>query len=229
MEKERMQVARAILYLIILLGIIPTALIASNFVFSTDHSPDEYSPLTYFQHPATPAVFALLFILGSGLAVYLSKKLYVVLLLPLLYLAIVPLMPTQTKQDQPNGPFTFYGQTEPGKGFKSYSKDRGLRIEVEFPEAVKQKIIASGKRPIILTTLSGEWSWTVTGTNALYPLRKNKVKQDWSSGFVLYLRSTDHKHSFGHGTTTKQTHSKIISWPKKHGWFISYAVILSEE
>lgn len=229
MDNQRKQVARIILYLIILLGIIPAALTASNSVFSTDTFLNKYSPLTDFQHPTTPAVFALLFILGSGLAVYLSKKLYLLLLLPLLYLAIVPLMPTEAKQDKTSAPFAFYGQTEPGKGFKKYKDDTGLSIEIEFPEAVKQKIIASGKRPIILTTLSGGLSWTFTGTNALYPLTKNKVKQDWSSGFKLYLRSTGHKHSYGHGTTTKTTHSKIISWPKKHGWFISYAVFLSEE
>lgn len=228
MDNTRKHIASIILSLVSLLGILPAVALITSHFFASDSSIATYASHLGFLHPAAPAVFALLFILGSGLSIYLSRKVYLVLLLPLLYLAVVPLISPGEPIDKQKQPFVYFGQTEPGKGFMPYQKIN-LTIDIQFPKNVRERIITSGKHPVILSSLEGAPGWIVTGSNTIYPLVKNKVRQDWSHGFKLFLRSSDHQHKYGHGTTTKQTSKKIADWPAKYNWSIFYAVAIPED
>ena len=227
MDKRRKQVATIVLYIVSLIGILPALILTTSYF---GNIPDSTVPLlssitqqlSSLLTPTMPVVFALLFILGVGLSIFLARKWFLILLLPLLYLALMPFFTALDKKA--SQPFVFYGQTEPGVGFERYIT-YAWSIQITYPEHVKKRIKLYGKQPIVTASLGGRTEhWMASGVNSIYPYEINKT--DWSSGFSLYLQNLQHTHR-GNNKKTDRTAFRYL--PEKLDWFVSYIVVIPED
>jgi len=130
LNRQRKQVAKIALILIIAVGII--ALLALSFTI-----PDKLSEpilmVDYLSHPSLPIVFILLFFLGVMLAVFLGERFNILFLLPLLLVAVPPVLNRQTDFVTPGAVMAFYLQECP--------RDQGWE---PFEPAQNRMIVGTG-------------------------------------------------------------------------------------
>ena len=232
-KNKRKQVVKIVLYITALIGILPAIIIGIQY-YNIIAQPVLSDLSTWLAHPALPAVFAILFSLGAALSIYLARKWFLILLLPLLYLALVPLFIAVDQQQSTQEPFLYYGQTEPGEGFNRYSKD-SWTIKVEYPEPIKKAIKRLGKKPIIMTSLGGNGRhWEAAGFNAVYPFNYQETlkgkPQNWRDGFSHFFQVRNHHHELkGHRRQTTPLITKSpLDWPVKYKWFDSYIIVIPQ-
>lgn len=94
MEKEKQKIINAMLWLVILLGLLPALFITAANIFPKNMS-DSYENLsTALFHASAPVVYIILFCLGVILIYHSGKLIKAILLLPLLFLALFPIFST---------------------------------------------------------------------------------------------------------------------------------------
>lgn len=116
----------------------------------------------------------------------------------------------------------FVGKTEPKIGFKKYiaqspnATQSGWFIEIPYPQAVKDIVDATGKRPVITVSVGGQSRHvSVQGTSSVYTLG-GAVKHP--NGFSVILRPENFKSS------THTSDHEVWSHPVNHSWYINYMI-----
>lgn len=226
MTNAQENIAKTVLYIIALIGLIPVALLGSMMFRQTASLNETLSSL--LNQPAIPITFAILFALGCGICIYLARKRLLILLLPLLFVALNPLWIGTAQTGQTATPPFYYGQTQPGEGFERYNSD-AWKIRIDYPQSLQDKLKASGKKPIVMASIGGNgFHWFINNLG-IYPYTNADKSKDWWHGFELYFKNLDHIHTIGHGTTSKPIIKSPLDWPISQQWFISYTVIIPED
>jgi hypothetical protein len=97
--KNKNQVANSLLYILACVGILPALLFFAKWLFSGELV--GLSVLVHFAY--TPIVFAILFFAGVYLCVVLADSKKIILLLPLLCMAVLPVLSQRDKDQMPAG------------------------------------------------------------------------------------------------------------------------------
>ncbi|MEZ5479450.1 MAG: hypothetical protein R3E95_18785 [Thiolinea sp.] len=225
MKHAQDAIASIVLYVIALIGLLPLALLGVRLFRQPEalHAALE----TLAGQTAIPVIFAILFALGCGLCVYLARKILLVLLLPLLLIALMPLWQALSSPPPDPAPPPFhYGQTQPGEGFKIYAKDT-WNIRITYPPDLQQQLKTSGKQPIVLASLGGNGKHRLINNLSIFPYTREDNTTDWWHGVELYFKNVDHRHALERGgITTPSRHEAPPEWPVANQWFISYVVII---
>ena len=132
----------------------------------------------------------------------------------------------------------FFGQTEPGVGFVEYRSDgvtHGWAVTVNYPEHIRDSLIAMDRPPVIMTSLGGSGShWLSVGSTAVYNSKSVagniEIPGHKNGSFVIFIKPGGALARLGDNKSETNTLSEgEKKLPIGGKWYINYAIFFNRE